>query len=136
MFKLTDEQLQIIQTFDDDKNVKIYTFAGTGKTFTLGKIAKKSEKSGLYVAFNRAIADEAKSLMPKNVHVSTAHSLAFKWARTKYEIDKLINNPNQKLIRYFMFILRSLLQSLRQLTLPYCHYYLVQRSPNQRQLLR
>lgn len=107
MFKLTDEQLQIIQTFDDDKNVKIHAFAGTGKTFTLGQIAKKSEKSGLYVAFNRAIADEAKSLMPKNVHVSTAHSLAFKWARTKYEIDKLINNPNQKHLDTYLRVFKA-----------------------------
>ncbi|MGI9392132.1 MAG: exonuclease domain-containing protein [Parvibaculales bacterium] len=96
MFELTDEQKQIIRIFRDDKSAKIHAFAGTGKTFTLGKIAEQTEKSGLYVAFNRAIADEAKTIMPKNVRVSTAHSLAFKWAITKYEIGKLIHNPNQK----------------------------------------
>ena len=51
--------------------------AGTGKTTTLRMLAASTSKRGLYIAFNRAIADEAKGRFTPNVQCRTAHSIAF-----------------------------------------------------------
>jgi hypothetical protein len=56
--KPTDEQLSAIELFADQRNLKINAFAGTGKTATLRMIAEyASGRRGLYLAFNRAIAE-------------------------------------------------------------------------------
>jgi superfamily I DNA/RNA helicase len=60
--------------------------AGTGKTTTLNAIAKElAPKRGLYLAFNKSIADEAKSRFPLNMDCRTAHSLAFHAAGRPYQ---------------------------------------------------
>lgn len=53
-------------------------FAGTGKTSTLELLARRfPQLRFLYIAFNRATADEAKGRFPSNVTSKTAHSLAY-----------------------------------------------------------
>uniref|UniRef100_A0A8C8R6G3 F-box DNA helicase 1 n=1 Tax=Pelusios castaneus TaxID=367368 RepID=A0A8C8R6G3_9SAUR len=53
-------------------------FPGTGKTSTLIKYAEKfPHLSFLYVAFNKAIAEHAKTVFPPNVTCKTFHSLAY-----------------------------------------------------------
>ena len=75
---LTDEQRAIIAALPHHKSIKVYALAGTGKTTTLKAIAQAYPKAKmLYLAFNKAIADEAKSKFPPNVEVRTVHSLAF-----------------------------------------------------------
>lgn len=53
-------------------------FAGTGKTTTLRRFAEQNpDERMLYVAYNRAIRDEAEQKFPYNVTCRTSHQLAF-----------------------------------------------------------
>lgn len=77
----TDEQQAAIDAFKTGENMVLEAGAGAGKTTTLkllGLIARESGKRGLYLSFNKAIADEAKRSFPDNVDCRTAHSLAYK----------------------------------------------------------
>lgn len=84
-FTPTQEQQDAIEMAQLEKSFKTVAFAGAGKTTTLKLISdalktKKNGKSrrGLYVAFNKAIATEAKSNFPNHVDCRTFHSLAFR----------------------------------------------------------
>lgn len=63
-----------------DNGFKIVAFAGGGKTSTMKMIAEdlcSRGLNGMYLAFNRDIADEAKRKMPSGVDSRTFHSLAY-----------------------------------------------------------
>jgi superfamily I DNA/RNA helicase len=79
-FRLTDEQSAIVES--REKRSAITAYAGTGKTATLKALAsaRPSERI-LYLAFNRAMAEESRKLFApcRNVEVRTLHSLAFKY---------------------------------------------------------
>ena len=77
--KLTDEQIEILNAVKKGYPlIKVNAFAGTGKTTTLVEIAKANkDKKILYLAFNKAIQEEAKTKFPKNTEVKTTHALAF-----------------------------------------------------------
>jgi superfamily I DNA/RNA helicase len=78
----TKEQEAIVAAARQDRNIAINAFAGTGKTTTLGMVAEAlPRKRILYLAFNKAIAEEAKRRMPSNVDARTFHSLAFRAMR-------------------------------------------------------
>ena len=72
----TPEQLAI---FDSDASVmKIKAGAGTGKTTSLMGLADRNRRERiLYLAFNRAIKEEAQARFSSNVRSMTAHGLAF-----------------------------------------------------------
>jgi hypothetical protein len=73
----TPEQAAIIKAFSDGHSLVIEAGAGSGKTSTLKMLAAEARTRGLYVAYNRAIADDAKRDFPRGVQCSTAHSLAY-----------------------------------------------------------
>jgi len=100
-FSPTQEQKQILASFKKGENIKVHAFAGTGKTSTLGYISESTSRKGLYVAFNKRVASEAKKKMPKNVTASTIHSLAWKWAQEQFSKEKLIKSPNRTLLSKF-----------------------------------
>lgn len=81
----TAEQAAIIDACLTGKNLVIEAGAGTGKTSTLRMAATKMGGRGLYIAFNRAIAGDAKKSFPKHVSCSTAHSLAFRAVGHQYK---------------------------------------------------
>jgi len=75
-FKQTPEQERII-TWTGNKLV-VGAFAGTGKTSTLEAFARANpERRMLYLAYNRAIRDEAERRFPFNVECKTSHQLAW-----------------------------------------------------------
>lgn len=81
----TREQQQAIDAFTTGGDLKIIAGAGTGKTSTLSMLSDAARgRRGVYLAFNKAMADDAKTRMPSNVAVSTAHSLAFRGTRAAY----------------------------------------------------
>ena len=74
----TDEQQACRIAFKRGAGMVIEAGAGTGKTSTLKMLAAvKPNDRGVYIAYNRAIADDAKKSFPASVKCSTAHSLAF-----------------------------------------------------------
>lgn len=76
--KLTDEQALAVDRFGTSKSLKISAFAGTGKTSTLTAVARSTPNRGLYLAFNKSIAEEAKAKFPQTVDCRTTHSLALR----------------------------------------------------------
>lgn len=85
----TSEQLAVIESSEPD--IKVNAFAGTGKTTTLVGYAKaRPDDRILYLAFNKPVADEAKSRFPDNVDAKTSHSLAY--GRTGFKYSHKLGN--------------------------------------------
>jgi energy-coupling factor transporter ATP-binding protein EcfA2 len=76
---MTSEQQSILELANKGESFKIMAYAGTGKTTTLKLISEAwPKKSGLYLAFNKAIQTEASKKFPDTVDCRTFHSLAFR----------------------------------------------------------
>lgn len=76
----TDEQEAIHEAFNEGGTVVVEALAGTGKTTTLRQlaaIADRDRRTGLYLAYNKAIQQEAQVRFPNSVLTSTAHALAY-----------------------------------------------------------
>ena len=100
----TVEQKKILDALDKSSSLKIKAFAGSGKTTTLKMIAEKyRDKKILYLAFNRAISEEAKRKFPENVRVSTVHSLAYAelLKLRRFKPIMLVDNFNSFFINQF-----------------------------------
>jgi superfamily I DNA/RNA helicase len=88
----TKEQQDIIDTAvklfnkDNSELLKIEAVAGSGKTHTLVQLAKAiNPSSGLYLAYNKAIATESESKFKNlNVRCQTIHSLAYRATVNQY----------------------------------------------------
>lgn len=89
----TSEQAAIIDACVSGRNLVIEAGAGTGKTSTLRMAALSLPRGrrGLYVAFNKAVAAEAKSKFPGSVTCATAHSLAYR--ALGYAYKQRLNGP-------------------------------------------
>lgn len=75
--KLTPEQESIVGS--EAQTLVVNAFAGTGKTTTLVDYAKaRPNRSFVYLAFNRAVKEEAEKRFPRNVQCVTTHGLAYK----------------------------------------------------------
>lgn len=77
-FDPTPEQQACINAFQTGKNMVIEAGAGTGKTSTLKLMAESTDKTGIYIAYNKAIQLDAAASFPSNVQCKTAHSLAYR----------------------------------------------------------
>ncbi|EBS4546640.1 ATP-dependent helicase [Salmonella enterica] len=72
----TPEQAAIIAW--QGERLVVGAFAGTGKTTTLRRFAEQNpDEQMLYIAYNRAIRDEAEQKFPYHVTCKTSHQLAF-----------------------------------------------------------
>lgn len=78
---------------NSDKNLVVNATAGSGKTTTildsLNFLLDIEEKSILFLAFNKSIAEELQKRLPKSVKASTIHSAGFSILRK--------NNPKAKM---------------------------------------
>ncbi|GAA4439674.1 UvrD-helicase domain-containing protein [Phytohabitans houttuyneae] len=74
----TSEQEAVIAAFRVGSTLVVEAGAGCGKSTTL-KMAARTRPSakGIYVAYNRALVDEAKRSFPSSTWCKTAHGLAF-----------------------------------------------------------
>ena len=79
MARTKQQQAVIDAVINNDGLVKTSAVAGSGKTFTLVELANELKpKSGLYLAYNKAIAEEATAKFKgTNIKCSTIHSLAY-----------------------------------------------------------
>lgn len=80
----TDEQSVALKESELHRSFKMAAYAGAGKTSTLTLISEhlynRFDLKGLYLAFNKTIADEAKEKLHSSVECRTFHSLAFRSA--------------------------------------------------------
>ncbi len=98
----TKEQTQIINAAKGSDNILLITaFAGSGKTTTLQMIANAlPNKKGLYLAYNRAILQDAKSRFPSNITCKTTHGLAYEYYAAQYR-KKITNKLTaRKVVRH------------------------------------
>ncbi len=86
MTRPTKEQEEAVERFLTGAPLKIAAFAGAGKTTTLKMLAEAAGSArGTYVAFNRAVAAEAKQKFPRTVDCRTTHALAFRSVKPRYD---------------------------------------------------
>lgn len=99
MFLLTPEQVAAIETFKTGEQQKLQAFAGAGKTSTLVAMAgAKPRLRGVYIAFNKSIADEAaRKFAGTGIDAKTVHSLAYRTvAGMGYGKDKMMTNARSR----------------------------------------
>lgn len=84
----TAEQVRALELFLSGGSLKINAFAGTGKTTTLEYLAAHSRAQGIYLAFNKSIADNAAGRFPSNVRCQTTHSLAYRSTPSMYRNNR------------------------------------------------
>ena len=91
--RLTHEQEAIVSTsLKPPQWMVVHAFAGSGKTTTLVEYAKRYPmKRFLYLAFNKAITEEAKSRFPPNTDAKTFHGLAYGLATWYKQGGKKLN---------------------------------------------
>jgi superfamily I DNA/RNA helicase len=81
----TPEQQAIIDAHLQRADLTIEAGAGSGKTTTLRMLAEAAPaRRGIYVAYNKAIAGDARGSFPASTTCSTAHSLAFRAVGRSY----------------------------------------------------
>lgn len=83
-FTPTQEQQDIINAAVGGDNITIQAYAGASKTTTLLMTSYELVKPSLYMAYNKAMADEAKAKFPDHVEVRTSHSLAYAHVGNQY----------------------------------------------------
>jgi len=102
-FKPSKYQTDIFDfILNDDRNAVISAVAGSGKTTTLIKALEiiPSNKTVLFMAFNKNIAAELKERVPKNklIDVKTVHALGYSILNTQNPVAT-DNNKYRKLFR-------------------------------------
>lgn len=84
----TAEQEAAREAFAAGQDLALVAGAGTGKTSTLVMMGSVTRRRGLYVAFNKPIAEEAKGRFGPNVECRTSHSLAHRAVGRQFQ-DRL-----------------------------------------------
>src|SRR4051812_10300390 len=84
MIRPSPEQQRACELFLKQEGLRIDAYAGAGKTTTLKMLAGSTSRRGLYLAFNRSIADAARQTFPQQVSCATSHSIAFRTIRQKF----------------------------------------------------
>lgn len=84
----TPEQSEAINAFLAGGSLKVAAFAGAGKTSTLKMMARRHSGRGLYLAFNKKIAREARQSFPNRVDCRTTHSLAMHSVQRRYNYSR------------------------------------------------
>ncbi|MEV0743438.1 UvrD-helicase domain-containing protein [Streptomyces sp. NPDC050549] len=89
----TDEQAAAADAFHAGQHLALQAGAGTGKTTTLALLARTTKRRGRYLAFNRAIAQDARTRFPDTVQCKTAHALAY--AAVGHRYTRRLNAPRR-----------------------------------------
>jgi len=110
----TPEQTEAVTLFKNGGALKINAFAGSGKTTTLKLLSEATDRRGMYLAFNRSIANDAKSTFPRNVTCSTVHSLAYGATPSAYKRgDKMTGNMNANAVAQSLSLTDSIIGGVR-----------------------
>lgn len=110
---LTDEQRRAVDlglALAPGKHLKIIAVAGSGKTHTLVELARAQAKlgrSGVYLAFNKHAADEAKPrLANTTTRTMTIHALAMRAMRRAGRISDNVTSFNARQVADERFLAR------------------------------
>jgi superfamily I DNA/RNA helicase len=87
--RLTDQQNRAVDLFCGGGDLRVVAFAGAGKTHTLAAMAQETRGPALYLAFNRSIAQEARTRFPQGTRCSTIHGIAFQAMLAEFGAEKL-----------------------------------------------
>ncbi len=128
----TAEQNEIIEfagQMTNEDSLTVTAYAGAAKTSTLIMMANAYPNARfLYLAFNKAIVEEARAKFPKNVEIKTTHSLAYGYTvgkrrvRNNYraaeiaEMFRLDFEEASYVLNIFDFYCNSALSDLSQLS--------------------
>jgi hypothetical protein len=93
MLHPTGEQAAAADAFRTGDHLVLQAGAGTGKTTTLALLAATTPRRGRYIAFNKAIANDAATRFPTTVQCKTAHALAYAAIGHRYQAR--LNSPRQ-----------------------------------------
>lgn len=106
----TDEQEEIVDALRSDRNIVVQARAGTGKTATLVMATRTQPyRRTLYLAYNKAIAVDARRKFGGNVECRTLHSLAFARAK-RWMRDRLgMSRQNGRMVAAILGITRPLI---------------------------
>ena len=75
----TPEQEKALHLYRSRQDFKLVAVAGSGKTTTLRLMAESFPRRHIaYLAFNRAMKEEARRKFPPNTRVFTLHALAYR----------------------------------------------------------
>ncbi|WP_425953087.1 UvrD-helicase domain-containing protein [Ralstonia pseudosolanacearum] len=100
MSKATSEQLRVV--LSTVHRLIVQACSGAGKTFTLEEYSLANPGARiLYLAYNKAIRDEAAGKFPTNVDCRTTHSLAWHFGRRFKDAGKLGNLRPNDLMKAF-----------------------------------
>ncbi|ANP52017.1 superfamily I DNA/RNA helicase [Streptomyces griseochromogenes] len=91
--KPTDEQTAAADAFHAGEHLALQAGAGTGKTTTLALLARTTPRRGRYLAYNRAIAQDATARFPRTVQCKTTHALAYAVVGHRY--TRRLNAPRR-----------------------------------------
>ncbi|MFG2402606.1 UvrD-helicase domain-containing protein [Streptomyces lydicus] len=89
----TDEQAAAADHFHAGDHLALQAGAGTGKTTTLALLAHGTQRRGRYLAYNRAIAQDAATRFPTTVTCKTAHAMAY--AALGHRFARRLGGPRQ-----------------------------------------
>jgi superfamily I DNA/RNA helicase len=89
----TSEQQAAADAFHRGEHLALQAGAGTGKTTTLAELAHATRRRGRYLAYNRAIAQDARTRFPATVSCKTAHALAY--AAIGHRYTRRLNAPRR-----------------------------------------
>ena len=86
----TFEQTMVGHAFGSGRSLRLSASARSGKTSTLVQMANATKRRGVYLAFNKAVATEAKARFPAAVHATTLHGMAFRpIVQRGYSVEKM-----------------------------------------------
>ena len=99
------QQQAIWESFEhDNEHIMIEALAGTGKTSTIVEALKRLQRgqTAAFVAFNKSIATELQTRVPKGVQACTLHSLGFAAVRQQIGRVQLDENKTISLLPQHM----------------------------------
>lgn len=86
--KLSHEQLSIVESFNDCRNLLVSASAGTSKSFTMLACASQTNRTGIFLSFNKrdALSSANRAKSNKNLTVKTTDAFI-------YEVYRKLHNP-------------------------------------------
>jgi hypothetical protein len=94
VIEATAEQQAAREAFASGGDLALIAGAGAGKTSTLVLMGAATRQRGLYMAYNKAAAEDARRRFGPNVVCRTSHALAYQAVGVRYA-DRLARSPRR-----------------------------------------